>query len=59
MQLPRHRVATERGFLQCSLDSAMIDMFVTNTNLYTTAHQVVHFDPNNLGGDVALPGKVH
>ena len=38
--LPAHRVRTELGFLQRFIDPAMIDHFVTNTNLYAAAHQV-------------------
>ena len=35
--LPTHRVRTELGFLQCYIDPALVDHFVTNTNLYATA----------------------
>ena len=35
--LPDHHVATELGFLQCFIDQELIDIFVTNTNLYATA----------------------
>jgi hypothetical protein len=38
--LPRHRVRTELGFLQCFIDPALIDHFVTNTNLYAAARRV-------------------
>ena len=37
--LPEHRVRTELGFLQCYIDPALIDHFVTNTNLYAAARQ--------------------
>jgi hypothetical protein len=39
--LPRHRDRTELGYLQCFLDSALIDIFVTNTNEYATARGAV------------------
>jgi hypothetical protein len=39
--LPRHRVVTELGFLQCFIDPALIDTFVTNTNMYAAARQAV------------------
>ena len=37
--LPAHRQQTELGFLQCYIDPALIDHFVTNTNLYARARQ--------------------
>ena len=37
--LPRHRVRTELGFLQCYIDPALLDHFVTNTNLYAASRQ--------------------
>ena len=39
--LPRHRVRTELGFLQCFIDQSLIDIIVTNTNLYAAARQAV------------------
>ena len=38
--LPRNRVRTELGFLQCFTDPPLIH-FVTNTNLYAAARQAV------------------
>ena len=39
VQLPRHVVRTELGFLQCFIDTALIDTFVTRTNEYATSRQ--------------------
>jgi hypothetical protein len=43
--LPRHRPPTELGFLQQFVDDAMIDIFVTNTNLYATARGTAGWVP--------------
>jgi hypothetical protein len=37
--LPPHRVVTELGFLECFIDTTLIDTFVANTNLYASARQ--------------------
>ena len=39
--LPRHRVSSELGFLQCFIDQSLIDTIVANTNLYAAARQAV------------------
>ena len=39
--LPRHHARTELGFLQAYMDPALIQHFVTNTNLYAAARQAV------------------
>ena len=43
--LPRHGLLTELDFLQCFLDPVMIDLFVTNTNLYAAARQAAAWVP--------------
>jgi hypothetical protein len=43
--LPRHCTPTQLGFLQCFLDPALIDTFVTNTNLYALAHETTPWVP--------------
>ena len=45
VQLPRHRPFTELGYLQCFIDQTLIDIFVTNTNLYATARQATAWEP--------------
>ena len=45
MVLPRHGLLTELDFLQCFLDPVMIDLFVTNTNLYAAARQATVWVP--------------
>ena len=39
--LPRARIETELGYLQCFIDPVLIDTFVTNTNLYAAHRQAV------------------
>ena len=41
VRLPRHRPPTELGYLQCFVDQSLIDTFVTNTNVYAAARQIV------------------
>jgi hypothetical protein len=43
--LPRHRPPTELGYLQQFVDDALIDTFVTNTNLYATARGAAAWVP--------------
>jgi hypothetical protein len=45
VRLPRHRPLTELGYLQCFIDQTLIDIFVTNTNLYATARQAAAWEP--------------
>jgi hypothetical protein len=37
--LPRHRVHTEMGYLQCFLTPSLVSTIATNTNLYATSKQ--------------------
>jgi hypothetical protein len=43
--LPRPRPLTQLGYLQCFIDSVLIDTFVTNTNLYAAARQATAWVP--------------
>ena len=43
--LPRNVARTELGYLQAFIDDALIDLFVTNTNLYATARQATAWVP--------------
>lgn len=37
--LPRHRVMSEMGYLQCFLTPSLVSTIATNTNLYATSKQ--------------------
>jgi hypothetical protein len=43
--LPRQRPLTELGYLQSFIDPSLIDIFVTNTNLYAIARQTSPWEP--------------
>jgi hypothetical protein len=43
--LPRHRPPTELGYLQSFIDPALIDIFVTNTNLYAADRRATAWEP--------------
>ena len=57
--LPRNVARTELGYLQAFIDDALIDLFVTNTNLYATARPDDCLGPCDCGGAVALPRCAH
>jgi hypothetical protein len=45
VQLPRPHPPTQLGFLQCFIDHALINTFVTNTNLYALVHETTPWVP--------------
>ena len=57
--LPRHRVRTELGVLQCFIDQSLIDTIVTNTDLYAAARQAVAWVDTTSEEDVAQPGSAN
>ena len=45
VMLPHHRPPTQLGYLQCFVDHELIDIFVTNTNLYAAARGAAAWVP--------------